>query len=134
MSPPVPTEFVDLFAGPGGIALGVAWFLGKLTRSIVLSVVYHLSTRRVLQTIERLADASPPSRIELTPDGFTFDPWPPDHPSRPKMVLIENVPGVPGDQPARQAGVRGEPRRSRVRIRWPSPKPAAVEPEGRVPP
>jgi hypothetical protein len=70
MSPPVPTEFIDLFAGPGGVALGVAWFLAQFTKSIVLSAVDHLSKRRVLQTIERLADASPPARIELTPDGF----------------------------------------------------------------
>jgi hypothetical protein len=134
MSPPVPAEFVNLFAGPGGITVGVAWFLGQLTKSIVPSAVDHLSKRRVLQTIERLADTSPTARIELTPDGFTFDPRPPDRPPRPPMVLIENVPDVPRDQPPRQARVRGEPRRPRIRIRWPSLKPAAVEPEDRVPP
>ena len=111
MSPPVPTELIDLFAGPGGITLGVAWFLGQLTKSIVLSAVDHLSKRRVLQTIERLADTSPPARIELTSNGFTFDPRPPDRPPRSKMVLIENVPDMPRDQPARQARVRGDPRR-----------------------
>jgi site-specific DNA-cytosine methylase len=134
MSPPIPTELLDLFAGPGGIALGVAWFVVQLTKSIVPPAVDHLSKRRVLQTIERLADTSPPARIELTPEGFTFDPRPPDRPSRPEMVLIENVPDMPREQPARQAQARGDPRSPRVRIRLPSLKPAATEPKGRVPP
>jgi hypothetical protein len=134
MSPPIPTELLDPFAGPGGIALGVAWFVVQLTKAIVPPAVDHLSKRRVLQTIERLADTSPPARIELTPEGFMFDPRPPDRPSRLEMVLIENVPDMPREQPARQAQARGDPRSPRVRIRLPSLKPAAVEPKGRMPP
>jgi hypothetical protein len=134
MSPPTPTELLDPFAGRGGIALGVAWFLGQLTKSIVLSAVDHLSKRRVLQTIERLACLPPPARIELTQDGFTFDPRPLARPSRPQMILIENVPDMPRDQPARQARSHNDPRRHRIWIRLRSLKSAAVEPKGRVPP
>jgi hypothetical protein len=133
MSPPIPTELIDLFVGAGGITLGVAWFVVQLTKAIVQPAVSHFSYRRLLQTIERLADVSPAARIELTPGGFTFDPRPPDRPSRPPVVLVENEPDLRRDQPAGQARVRGDPRRPRVRIRLPSLRPAAGESDGRVP-
>jgi hypothetical protein len=134
MSPLTPTELLDPFAGRGGIALGIAWFLGQLTKSIVLAAVDYRSKRRVLQTIERLASVPSPARIELTRDGFTFDPLPPDRPSQPQMILIENVPDMPGDQPARQARSHSNPRRHRIWMRLQSLKSTAVEPKGRVPP
>jgi hypothetical protein len=133
MSPPIPTELIDLFVGAGGITLGVAWFVVQLTKAIVQPAVSHFSYRRLLQTIERLADVSPAARIELTSGGFTFDPRPPDRPSRPPVVLVENEPDLRRDQPAGQARVRGDPRRPRVRIRLQSLRPAAGESDGRVP-
>ena len=134
MSPPIPTELVDLFTRAGGITLGIAWFVAQLTRTIVPPVVDHLSQRRLLQTIERLADISPPARIELTLEGFVFDPRPPERPLRPKVVLRENVTGLTAGSTGRTRSGSRRSSQARIQTRPPSLKLAAVEPEARVPP
>jgi hypothetical protein len=76
MVPLAPVELVDLFAlaSAGSVTLGTAWFLVRLAKAIVPSVVDYLSRRRLLRTIERLAASPPPARIELASQGFVFDP------------------------------------------------------------
>jgi len=71
-----PSELLDLlaFANAGSITLGTAWFLAQLVKTIVPLVVDYLSRRRLLQTIEKLAASSSPARIEMTSQGFVFDP------------------------------------------------------------
>jgi hypothetical protein len=71
-----PVKLADLFslAGVGSVTLGTAWFFLRLAKAIVPSVVDYLSRRRLLRTIERLAASPPPARIELTSQGFMFDP------------------------------------------------------------
>ncbi len=93
MSPLAPAELLDLFAfaRAGSITLGTAWFLAQLAKTIVPSVVDYLAQRRLLQTIEKLAASPPPARIELTSQGFVFDPRLPVHSLRPPPVLSENV-------------------------------------------
>jgi hypothetical protein len=74
--PLAPVKLVDLFAlaSAGSVTLGTAWFFVRLAKAIVPSVVDYLSRRRLLRTIERLAASPPPARIELTSQGFVFDP------------------------------------------------------------
>jgi hypothetical protein len=76
MSPVVPVKLADLFAlaSAGSVTLGTAWFLMRVAKAIVPSVVDYLSRRRLLRTIEKLAASPPPARIELTSQGFVFDP------------------------------------------------------------
>jgi hypothetical protein len=71
-----PVKLVDLFAlaSAGSVTLGVAWFLVRLAKAVVPSVVDYLSRRRLLRTIEKLAASPPPARIELTSQGFVFEP------------------------------------------------------------
>jgi hypothetical protein len=91
MSPSAPAELLDLLASSGSITLGTAWFLTQLAKSIVPPAVDYLVRRQLLQTIEKLADSSPPARIELTSHGFVFDPWLPTRSMHPSPVLKENV-------------------------------------------
>jgi site-specific DNA-cytosine methylase len=135
MAPPIPTELVDLFAGAGGITLGIAWFVVQLTKTIVPPAVDHLSQRRLLQTIERLADVSPSARIELTREGFVFDPRPPPEPPlRPRAVLRENVTGLVAAsiRRTRSGSRRSSPARRQTRRTL--LKLSAVETEARLPP
>jgi hypothetical protein len=83
MFSPIPTELVDLFAGAGGITLGIAWSVVQLSKTIVPPAINYLSRRRLLQSIERLAAVSPQARVELTAEGFVFDPRPPERPLQP---------------------------------------------------
>jgi hypothetical protein len=73
-----PSELLDLFAlaEARGITLGIAWLLVQMTKAIVPSVVDYLSRRRLLQTIEQLAASAPSARIQVTSQGFVFDPAP----------------------------------------------------------
>jgi hypothetical protein len=135
MAPPIPTELVDLFAGAGGITLGIAWFVVQLTKTIVPPAIDHLSQRRLLQTIERLADISPPARIELTREGFVFDPRPPPKPPlRSRAVLRENVTGLVAGSISRTSSGSRRSSPARRQTRPTSPKLAAVEPEARLRP
>jgi hypothetical protein len=72
-----PGTLFDLFAlaSASSVTLGTAWFLVRLAKAIVPSAVDYLSRRRLLRTIERLAASPPPARIELTSQGFVFDPY-----------------------------------------------------------
>jgi hypothetical protein len=76
MFPVAPVEHADLFAlaSAGSVTLGTAWFLVRLAKAIVPSAADYLSRRRLLRTIEKLAASPPPARIELTSQGFVFDP------------------------------------------------------------
>jgi hypothetical protein len=76
MVPVAPVELADLFAlaSAGSITLGTAWFVVRLAKAIVPPAVDYLSRRRLLRTIEKLADSPPAARIELTSQGFVFDP------------------------------------------------------------
>jgi hypothetical protein len=92
MFPRGPAELLDLlaFASAGSITLGTAWFLTQLAKTIVPSVVDYLSRRRLLQTIEKLAAFPPAARIELTSQGFVFDPRLSARSLPPPPVLDEN--------------------------------------------
>jgi hypothetical protein len=76
MLPSAPVKLVDLFAlaSAGSVTVGTAWFVVRLAKAIVPSVVGYLSRRRLLRTTEKLAASPPPARIELTSQGFVFDP------------------------------------------------------------
>jgi site-specific DNA-cytosine methylase len=115
MSPPIPTELVDLFAGAGGITLGIAWSVVQLTKTIVPPVIDYLSRRRLLQTIERLAEVSSPARIELTAEGFVFDPRQPDRPLHPETVMRENVPALVARSAGQTRSGSGDPGRPECR-------------------
>jgi hypothetical protein len=96
MLPSVTIKLVDLFvfASAGSVTLSTAWFLVRLAKAIVPSAVDYLSRRRLLRTIEKLAASSPPARIELTSQGFVFDPCLYDAPmGQPGSVwlLVESV-------------------------------------------
>jgi hypothetical protein len=71
MLPSAPVKLVDLFAlaSAGSVTVGTAWFVVRLAKAIVPSVVGYLSRRRLLRTIEKLAASPPPARIELTSQG-----------------------------------------------------------------
>jgi hypothetical protein len=93
MFPWGPADLLDMFAfaSAGSITLGTAWFLAQLAKTIVPSVVDYLSRRRLVQTIEKLAASPPAARIELTSQGFVFDPRLPACSVPPPPVLSENV-------------------------------------------
>jgi hypothetical protein len=76
MFPVAPVEHADLcaLASASSVTLGTAWFLVRLAKAVVPSAVDYLSRRRLLRTIEKLAVSPPPARIELTSQGFVFDP------------------------------------------------------------
>jgi hypothetical protein len=93
MFPSAPVKLVDLFAlaSAGSITVGTAWFLVRLAKAIVPSVVGYLSRRRLLRTIEKLAASPPPARIELTSQGFVFDPCLYDAPVGQPGLFVESV-------------------------------------------
>jgi len=91
MSQLAPAELLDLLTSSGSITLGTAWFLTRLAKSIVPPAVDYLVRRRLLQTIEKFAASPPPARIELTSQGFVFDPLLPARSMYPSPVLRENV-------------------------------------------
>jgi hypothetical protein len=74
--PVAPVKLADPFAlaSAGSVTLGTACFLVRLAKAIVPPAVDYLSRRRLLRTIEKLAASPPPARIELTSQGFVFDP------------------------------------------------------------
>jgi hypothetical protein len=99
MSPVAPARLADLFA-LSGVTLGTVWLLVRLAKAIVPSAADYLSRRRLLRTIEKLAASPPPARIELTSQGFVFDPYLGDAPvSRPGSVWLlirSSPPRTPG--------------------------------------
>jgi hypothetical protein len=91
MPPVAPVNLADLFAlaSAGSVTLGTLWLLVRLTKAIVPSAVDSLSRWRLLRTIEKLAASPPAARIELTSQGFVFDPCSCDAPvGRPGSVWL----------------------------------------------
>ena len=86
MFPSAPVKIVDLFAfaSAGSVTVGTAWFVVRLAKAIVPSVVGYLSRRRLLRTIEKLA-ARPGRPLQPVPTavlaraaspGWHLDPPP----------------------------------------------------------
>jgi hypothetical protein len=70
----------------------VVWFAIAISIGVVAPVVGHLSERRRLQSLERLAKDLHPTRIHFTSPGFTIEsPGAPDHPMPTSSTRADNV-------------------------------------------
>ncbi len=85
MVPLVSLDFIDQLRE-------AVWVAIAISIGVVAPVVGHLSERRRLRSLERLAKDLHPTRIQFTSPGFTIEsPEAPDHPMRTSSTWADNV-------------------------------------------